>query len=116
MSKFQWLKITEAYGLFVLHSHHGSASRNRGTWGGVGGVLDHSVFTQGYRHKAGSRATVYWLLKFIFRLKVFLLCSRGIGQSRSHDCKEVNIGNSTLCMEGENPGYRKTSSLAITIL
>ena len=116
MSEFQWLKITEAYGLFVLHSHHGSASRNRGAWSGAGGILDHFVFTQGYRHKAGSRATVHWLLKFIFRLKVFLLCSRAIGQSKSHDSKEVNIGNSTMCMEGENPGYQETSSLAITVL
>ena len=55
MSEFQWLKVTEAYGLFVLHSHHGSASRSRGAWSGVGGILDHFVFTQGagIRQEAG---------------------------------------------------------------
>ena len=55
MSKFQWLKITEVYVLFVLHSHHGSASRNRATWNGVGGFWTtlSSLRDIGIRQEAG---------------------------------------------------------------
>lgn len=116
ISTSQWLKRTEAYHLFVLHIHRGSASG--GQWLGLGwfclilsslreaGQQWNSLdsVAQG-RHSMGGCALA---LKTCLPPESvsFLLWSHSIDQSKSHgisDFKEVRSADRATCMKGGNP-------------